>query len=298
MIAALNRDARRGTRLGQPNSYFCLRNDYWQFCAMDTGLHDTNPWTEYKNMTFLEEQEVAWHLDKIRGNGVGVKNASGVRGTVLLSHHQLMSFIGVGRDDKDKLLAVNPKLANAFAPVFGLVDVWMWGHEHDLLLFEPYTMSEGVALPPGRCVGAGAVPVFPPEPEAQDELVVPESEKEAPAVIAGTQLDDNGTVFNHAYAMVSVDGPAMTIDYYQLDSSGGDPASPPELSKVWYSDRIARPRAAGGTGPEAPGGWWQRMKAKLRAPDLEATTPGRTPWNSSSQTAIDRAGRLAPRHYT
>jgi len=30
-------------QLGQPASYFCLRNDNWQFLAMDTGLHDNNP---------------------------------------------------------------------------------------------------------------------------------------------------------------------------------------------------------------------------------------------------------------
>ena len=97
MIASLN----QGATLPQPNSYFALRNNFWQFVAMDTGYHDTDPFTVTSNLTYLEQSEIDWHLDKIRNNGVGVDtsvNPSGVRGTVLLSHHQLMSFTGVGNN--------------------------------------------------------------------------------------------------------------------------------------------------------------------------------------------------------
>jgi hypothetical protein len=46
--------------LSQPASYFCLRNDDWQFIALDTGLHDRIPG---RGPTYLEDSEVAWLSD-------------------------------------------------------------------------------------------------------------------------------------------------------------------------------------------------------------------------------------------
>lgn len=70
LIANLN----KSSNLPQPNSYFALRNNFWQFVAMDTGYHDTNPFTVNSNLTYLEQTEIDWHLDKIRNNGAGVDN--------------------------------------------------------------------------------------------------------------------------------------------------------------------------------------------------------------------------------
>ncbi len=53
--------------LGQPASYFCLRNDEWQFIALDTGLHDSDPVA--RTATFLEDTEVEWLKDKVRNAG-------------------------------------------------------------------------------------------------------------------------------------------------------------------------------------------------------------------------------------
>jgi len=223
---------------------------------MDTGYHDTDPFTEYRNVTYLEDSEVEWVRDKVRANGEGVNakvNASGVRGTVLLSHHQLMSQIGVGRDEKERLLPVNPRLAEMVAPVSELVDFWLWGHEHDLRIFEPYSF-EGKALPLGRCVGAGAVPVFLEGREAQAAadpgLFLSSPETGPPQVVKGTELGNNGEVMNHAYAMLTLDGPALTIDYYQIDSTGASVKAPPPLEKIPFSDRVEKPRAVsvGGVG--------------------------------------------------
>jgi|SRR5579863_1488481 len=82
--------------LGQPASYFCLRNENWQFLAMDTGLHDSNPNKEGEP-TWLEDSEVAWLKDKV--------NNAGGRKTILLSHHQLFTAY----DDIGKM-PVNGKL--------------------------------------------------------------------------------------------------------------------------------------------------------------------------------------------
>jgi hypothetical protein len=243
LIAALNQAA----ALPQPNSYFVLRNNYWQFLAMDTGYHDSNPFTIDSNVTYLEQSEIAWHIDKIQNNGSGVDttlNPGGARGTVLLSHHPLMSFSGVGHNSAGQPLAVNPNLANAFAPVFPMIDFWLWGHEHDLRIFQPYTMGPGQTLPAGRCVGAGAVPVFVPDSIPPANLVLPPSESGPPQVVPGTTVGNNGVVFNHSYAVITLQQAALTINYYQFDSTDAKPGSPPALSPLSFSDSVTAPKVA------------------------------------------------------
>ncbi len=243
LISGLN----QASGLPQPNSYFALRNNFWQFVAMDTGYHDVNPFTVNTNLTYLEQTEIAWHLDKIQNNGLGVDtsaNPSGVRGTVVLSHHQLISAAGVGDNSSGQPLAVNPNLASPFAGVFNLIDFWLWGHEHDLRIFAPYTMGPGQPLPPGRCIGASAVPIFTPETPSPANLVLPTSETGPPQVVAGTALGDNKTVFNHAYAVVSVAYASLSIDYYQVDSTNATPGNPPALTPLPYQDSVAGPNAA------------------------------------------------------
>src|SRR5579863_97810 len=242
LIAGLNKAAGKP----QPNSYFALRNNFWQFLAMDTGYNDSDPFKEAGNVTSLAPQEVTWHLDKIANRGAGVDtsvNAAGTRGTVLVSHHQLYSFTGVGKDAGGHQMAVNPNLVEAFAPVLPLIDMWLWGHEHALCIFEPYTNGPGQPLPKGRCIGASAVPIYLNQaPVAPPDLDVPPGAG-PPAVIAGTGLGDNGTVFNYCYAMIRLAGPSLTIDYYQLDSTNATPGNPPPLGAPLYSETINSPAA-------------------------------------------------------
>jgi hypothetical protein len=238
--------------LPQPNSYFALRNNFWQFVATDTGYHDTSPFTVNSNLTYLEPSEIAWAVDKIQNNGVGVDtamNPAGTRGTVLLSHHQLFSLSGLGQNSEGKPLAINPNLANAFSSVFPLIDFWLWGHEHDLCIFEPYSMGPGQPLPAGRCIGASAVPQFTAQTTAPPNLVFPPSESGPPKVIAGTALGSNNNgVFNHAYAIITLEKAALTINYYQIDSSAATPGQPPALAPIAYSDQVPAVRKAAGNG--------------------------------------------------
>lgn len=247
LIASLN----RGASLPQPNSYFALRNNFWQFLAMDTGYHDANPFTAGANVTYLEPTELDWHLDKIRNNGVGIDptaNPSGVRGTVLLSHHQLFSATGIGENDAGQQLAINPNLANAFAPAFGSIACWLWGHEHDLCLFEPYSMGPGQPLPTGRCIGASAVPIYTSQKEAAPKnLTIPPSESGPPRFIPNTGLGSNNDIFNHAYAIMTLDRADLTIDYYQIDSAAA-PGSVPEPVAIPHRDKLTIPAATAAAG--------------------------------------------------
>jgi predicted phosphodiesterase len=193
-------------QLGQPASYFCLRNDDWQLLAMDTGLHDSDPGTVISNLTYLDDQELAWQRDKIA-------NAGG-RKTILLSHHQLFSASGgVGNTPDGKPLALNPRLHDAFADVLDQVALWMWGHEHNLVVYDEYA-----GLKRGRCNGSAAVPTlvaqnpYTPDPN----LVLPAGQSGPPLMSTSCRLGNNGEFYYHAYAMLTLKGKAADISYYQI----------------------------------------------------------------------------------
>lgn len=239
LIANLNQAAGKP----QPNSYFAIRNNFWQFLAMDTGYYDCDPNNVNSNLTKLVPEEATWHVDKIQNHGDGVDaiaNPSGARRTVLLSHHQLFSFIGVGNDPvQNRPLAVNTNLAGAFAPVFGMIDLWLWGHEHNLCIFQPYTNGPGQPLPRGRCIGASAIPVFTSQaPAAPPNLLVPDGEPGPPQIIEGTALGNDGQVFNSCYAMITLKGPNLKIDYYQVSAANATPGNPPAPGAPIYSESI------------------------------------------------------------
>jgi len=239
LIASLNKSANKP----QPNSYFAIRNNFWQFLALDTGFYDCDPNNVNSNVTKLVPEEVAWHLDKIKNNGEGVNaavNPSGVRRTVLLSHHQLFSFTGVGKDPATgRPLAINPNLVSGFSSVFDSIDLWLWGHEHDLCIFQPYANGPDQPLPRGRCIGASAVPVFTSQaPKAPVNLLLPNGASGPPKIIDGTALGNDGQVFNRCYAIISLRGGALSIDYYQANTTNATPGNPPKLADPLFSETI------------------------------------------------------------
>lgn len=189
--------------LGQPASYFCLRNDDWQFIAMDTGLHDSNPSSAGAGATYLEDSEVAWLKDK-------VENA-GSRRTILLSHHQLFTAY----EDIDHS-EVNLRLYSQVSSILPSVLLWLWGHEHSFVVYGSF-----MNLTRGRCIGHGGFPVSVAEAPTKPQFpAVPLITKDAqgkPFALGAT-----GPLFNHGYALITLNGAAASVDYYQ-DS---DPASP------------------------------------------------------------------------
>jgi predicted phosphodiesterase len=170
----------------QPASYFCLRNADWQFLAMDTGLNDRVP--SRTVATYLQDSEVLWLKDK-------VQNAAGRR-TILLSHHQLFTAY-----ESIAGSSVNAHLKAQLDDMLPSVDVWLWGHEHDLVIYQPY---QNVLA---RCIGHGAFPVGINEPHEVKFPDVP--------MVADIPLGNNGTFVNHGYAIIDIDGADATIAYYQ-----------------------------------------------------------------------------------
>jgi 3',5'-cyclic AMP phosphodiesterase CpdA len=182
-------------QLDQPASYFCLRNANWQFVGIDTGFYDHNPTSGGEGATYLHDGEVTWMTDKIQ-------NAAG-RGTILLSHHQLFTaFDSIANSE------VNLRLYPQVAPVLPQVNLWIWGHEHNFVVYEAY---RGLAR--SCCLGHGAFPV------GVDELVKIPKFTDVP-VVKGDDGDflrvgTTDGLYNHGYAIIQLDGPSGVVSYYQ-----------------------------------------------------------------------------------
>ncbi|HEX4750081.1 MAG TPA: metallophosphoesterase [Bryobacteraceae bacterium] len=171
-------------RMGQPASYFCLRNDYWQVIALDTGLHDACP--DGSKATYLEQTEIEWLRDKIQN--------SGGRNTMLLAHHQLYTAY----EDIPGYGAVNKNLYQQIGDLLPKVKVWLWGHEHNQVFYKNYC---GILA---RCIGHGAFPI------GCDEVPVL---KHPEVPVEGYKL--TGTPFlDHGYVIADFDGPNMTLSYF------------------------------------------------------------------------------------
>ncbi len=176
-------------QLHQQASYFCIQNDDWQFLAMDTGYHDFDPLSVTTNVTYLTTQEAAWHLNKIQNRGK--------RRTALFSHHQLFSaFEPIGGK------AVNDRLLDQFKTVLPNINIWLWGHEHRLDIYKPY-----LGLQRGRCLGCSAVPEF-----VDPNYFIP---KFGDVPLQPIQLANDGSTYDHAYAIMKLNGPQAEICYYQ-----------------------------------------------------------------------------------
>ncbi len=199
LIGRLNEGAWR-----QRASYFCLRSadQRWQFVAMDTGLHAYDPF-DLHPLTSLDPAEEDW---------VAARIAEFPGQTILLSHHPLFSAtsrIGPGGPDP-----WNPHLMQSFQrfAAAGRVAAWFWGHEHTMALYAPFA-----GLERGRCIGCGAIPMF-----VADRPHATRPELQAPPPLLSPRLGDDGTVFDHGYAIVSLDPVnGARAEYYGVGSRTG-----------------------------------------------------------------------------
>lgn len=183
-------------RLGQPASYFCLRNDQWQLVALDTGYKDAIPAMNLamNRATSLQNTEVEWLGERIR-------QADG-RKTVLLSHHQLFSAY-----DEFAGHAVNKTLLDQVESFMPQVTAWFWGHEHDLIIYKRFADGGNVL---GRCIGHGAIPVSINE-RISETAAVP---------IEDVRLVKNsaGHMLQNGYALLELRGSTAKATYYQYDA--------------------------------------------------------------------------------
>ena len=86
--------------------------------------------------------------------------------------------------------------------------MWLWGHEHDLVIFNEYR-----GLKRGRCIGGSAFPVGNFEmPTTHVNPDVPFNQDVA--------LSKGSAFYQHCYGMITLDGQSAKISYYE-DRDGG-----------------------------------------------------------------------------
>jgi len=119
------------------------------------------------------------------------------------------AFSSIGKVDQNgHRSAANPRLLKAFNAMTasGRIAAWFWGHEHTLSICEPFG-----GLERGRCLGHGAVPV-----SILDKLYAPiPGLNEIPTIVANTQLQRQGSVYAHGYAVLAFCGDRCSAEYYQ-----------------------------------------------------------------------------------
>ncbi|MCY2968971.1 MAG: metallophosphoesterase, partial [Planctomycetota bacterium] len=158
-----------------------------------------NPLQGASGASFLRQTEADW-VNSLVAN-------KGKKKVVLLSHHPLFSaYEAIGGD------SFNQTLLTQLRDSISKVTAWFWGHEHRLGVYEAHK-----SLARGRCLGHAAVPVF-ADANGDDSPQFPA----VPVVkVNGKPLDmgvDNG-FFKHGFAIMSLNGPNSTVDYYRQGES-------------------------------------------------------------------------------
>ena len=205
----------------QTASYFCLRTANWQVVCLDTGLNDRDPFTVLSNITYLPDDQTLW-LE-------AVMESASDRRTILLTHHQLYSGAGAvgesSENDQTVAWGVNPRLYQQLERYFDQIALWLWGHEHNTVVFYSPVSADGrLQLPEGRCIGSGAIPMlletdpYTPEPG----LVAPNGVA-LPQMNLGYMLGHDDVAYNHGFAMLSLGPAGATVDYYCVLGAGARP---------------------------------------------------------------------------
>jgi hypothetical protein len=209
-------------RLGQTTSYFCLENRHWRIVALDTGYECSRGGGKIANTllgwipgvglllrdrTKLHEAELAWLRNTV------FVDPTDRRPVVLLTHHQPVSAFETD---------VYPKLVKQLAPYLDRVAVWIWGHEHKLAGYLPYTVKGATIT--GRCIGHGGMPIELAWGDVKDapKLLFTDERRSANQV-DGKELGFCG------FALADFDDTTLTITY--IDEFGTE-----LLRETWVSD--------------------------------------------------------------
>jgi hypothetical protein len=169
-----------------------LRNDDWQIVAMDTRR---NSGFTHQEGTSLDPREITWLRDKVQN--------AGARNTILLSHHQPFAAYEAVSAQPD---GVNPSLWDPFKDLTGAITFWFWGHEHDLVIYDPVDRLRG------RAIGFGAVPALAPLNPDQPR---PVQEGFTLTTVNDVRPRVDPPYYQHGYAVVELHGATAAVRYYQ-----------------------------------------------------------------------------------
>jgi len=219
-------------QLKQSASYFCLRvNQNLQILGVDTGRTDNNPFNQVDPLITgpdLLPNEKKWAQDKL-------KNFTGK--TILLTHHQLFSFNSAINGKAHKHRYKNESLLSTFKEYFPKISAWFWGHEHNLIIFDP-----NLGLEKGRLIGCSG---YEANETADSPYYNNHSEiKEYDPPKYRLDMEQGGIdqgYYNHGYAIIETSPDKTTVEYRQIPSwDEGEPRKtlPKEQKKIIFNESL------------------------------------------------------------
>lgn len=204
-------DGPLGAAAGQQASYFCARtaDRRWQLVGVDTGQGDRVPGLDFDrhySAPTLRDSEAEWARDKMEHFGGR---------TVMLSHHQLFSaHVALNGPESGRPRPnFNDRLLDLARPYAGRIAAWLWGHEHNLALYQDGL--GGIAR--GRLLGCSGFEVG----SGDDPYLARFGD--VPFRSPEVRLSVHGGWYAHGFAMLDLGAPA--IEYYAFPSWA--PARPP-----------------------------------------------------------------------
>jgi hypothetical protein len=182
----------------QLRSYFRLETPAWRVLAIDTGYNSDILFGQCKLETVL--------LDWLKNVIDPVNNR---KPTVLLSHHQWFSGFGDG-DYK--------KPADQVAQYFPNQDIiWLWGHEHRLVIYNKYADPNNGLRAWGRCIGHGGMPIELAGSEYPNGHRAERVEYWDGDPARFQPLNDGTLAGTNGYADMVIQGSTLTLEYRDAD---------------------------------------------------------------------------------
>ena len=113
-------------------------------------------------------------------------------------------------------MGINPLLYSQLEHLLDRVAVWLWGHEHNTVVFNPHAR-----LPAGRCIGSGAVPVLvSSKPYKADRTLKGVGDIPVPTMDPNYRLSHDRVTYSHGFAMLQLSSASATVTYYQVPPGG------------------------------------------------------------------------------
>jgi hypothetical protein len=186
-----------GKAQGQPASFFCLKNDDWCVLGLDTGYNSVRwPLLEYvwSPDAALPDAIVTW----LQAIAPQIEQQA----VIILTHHQVLSvYDDCFTKQADQIFAILKR------PV-----LWLWGHEHRLVVYEPFDgRARGWPVITGRCIGHGGMPVDLPGTHKAGSIG-----KAALVDRRRYRNDEKLHVGVNGFVRLTLKGAALGIDYVDL----------------------------------------------------------------------------------
>lgn len=212
-------DANKNVVSKQYGSYFCLITDHWIILGLDTGYHsggipplasvplvnripklNIDARFDPKMLTWLQQT-----IQSLQADGNAAKPV------LLLTHHQPYSVFEQSFPTPVQQLASLGFLKDREC-------VWLFGHEHRFTIYTRQILPGSINAYP-HCIGHGGMPVDSSEPKTPNQNIQFYDPRQHPI-----DRDDPATLVGfNGHAVLSFDGPAMTIEYHSMEYNRNHP---------------------------------------------------------------------------